>query len=269
MSLKQELNLFYLALSFFTRIPVPKTLDYSDELLNRASRYFSLVGAVLAVLLTLVYLVATQFFSPAVAVLLVMLASLLLTGAFHEDGLADMADGIGGGYTIEKRLEIMKDSRVGTYGVVTLVAVFALKFTLLLEIAEAGIQAGQEIGTMFMVLVTGNALSRAVAGSLIYDMPYVTDIDASKSKPLAEQQSSQDLSLLLLIGLLPLMWFSVETLIICCLVLVLFRWGFKAWLMARLGGFTGDCLGAGQQIAELLIYLLLLANIFSSSGVSP
>ena len=134
MSLKQELNLFYLALSFFTRIPVPKTLDYSDELLNRASRYFSLVGAVLAVLLTLVYLVATQFFSPAVAVLLVMLASLLLTGAFHEDGFADVCDGFGGGWTKERILTIMKDSRLGTFGVIGLISILGLKYLSLNEL---------------------------------------------------------------------------------------------------------------------------------------
>lgn len=250
-----QLNLFYLALSFFTRLPVPKTMHYSEALLNKANRYFSLVGLVTGLLLGLSYVCFSTFLPANISILLTMTISLLLTGAFHEDGLADMADGIGGAFTIEKRLIIMKDSRIGTYGAVTLVMALLLKFTLLVNLAE------QDSNHLLLAIILAEALSRAVAGSLISSMPYVSDIEQSKSKPLAQAQSSSELTLLLLIGLAPLIFYSSEVIFSLLIVLVLFRWLFKQWLMARIGGFTGDCLGAGQQISELLIYLTLVSYI--------
>ena len=250
-----QLNLFYLALSFFTRLPVPKTMHYSEALLNKANRYFSLVGLVTGLFLALSYVCFSTFLPVNISILLTMTISLLLTGAFHEDGLADMADGIGGAFTIEKRLTIMKDSRIGTYGAVTLVMALLLKFTLLVNLAE------QDSNHLLLAIILAEALSRAVAGSLISSMPYVSDIEQSKSKPLAQAQSSSELTLLLLIGLAPLIFYSSEVIFSLLIVLVLFRWLFKLWLMARIGGFTGDCLGAGQQLSELLIYLTLVSYI--------
>ena len=252
---KAQLNLFYLALSFFTRLPVPKTMIYSEVLLNKANRYFSLVGLVTGLLLTLIYVVFSGFLPVSIAVLLTMGASLLLTGAFHEDGLADMADGIGGAFAREKRLSIMKDSRIGTYGAAALVMALLLKFTLLVELAQ------QESNHLLFAFVLAASLSRAVAGSLISSMPYVSDDEQSKSKPLAQAQSSAELFILLLIGITPLIFYTSEVIFSLLLVLLIFRWLFKQWLMDKIGGFTGDCLGAAQQISELLIYLTLVSNL--------
>ena len=250
-----QLNLFYLALSFFTRLPVPKSMHYSEALLNKANRYFSLVGLVTGGLLALSYACFSTFLPTNIAILLTMAISLLLTGAFHEDGLADMADGIGGAFAIEKRLIIMKDSRIGTYGAVTLVIALLLKFTLLMNIAE------NDSNHLLLAIVLAEVLSRAVAGSLISSMPYVSDIEQSKSKPLAQAQSISELALLLLIGITPLIFYSGEVIFTLLIVLVFFRSLFKRWLMAKIGGFTGDCLGAGQQLSELLIYLTLVSYI--------
>jgi adenosylcobinamide-GDP ribazoletransferase len=250
-----QLNLFYLALSFFTRLPVPKSMHYSEVLLNKANRYFSLVGLVTGGLLALSYACFSTFLPTNIAILLTMAISLLLTGAFHEDGLADMADGIGGAFTTEKRLIIMKDSRIGTYGAVTLVIALLLKFTLLMNIAE------HDSNHLLLAIVLAEVLSRAVAGSLISSMPYVSDIEQSKSKPLAQAQSISELALLLLIGITPLIFYSGEVIFTLLIVLVFFRSLFKRWLMAKIGGFTGDCLGAGQQLSELLIYLTLVSYI--------
>lgn len=251
----EQLNLFYLALSFFTRLPVPKNMDYSEALLNKANRYFSLVGLVTGGLLALSYLCFSTFLPANIAILLMMAISLLLTGAFHEDGLADMADGIGGAFTIDKRLTIMKDSRIGTYGAVTLVITLLLKYTLLVNLAE------QDSNHLLLAIILAEVLSRAVAGSLISSLPYVSDIEQSKSKPLAQAQSSSELALLLLLGITPLIFYSSEIIFTLLVILMLFRALFKRWLMAKLGGFTGDCLGAGQQLSELLIYLTLVAYI--------
>ena len=252
---KNQLNLFYLALSFFTRLPVPQSMHYSEVLLNKANRYFSLVGLVTGLILALIYLVFSSFLPVNIAVLLTMGVSLLLTGAFHEDGLADMADGIGGAFAREKRLSIMKDSRIGTYGAAALVMALLLKFTLLVELAK------QDSNHLLLALILAASLSRAVAGSLISSMPYVTDDDQSKSKPLAQAQSSTELSILLLIGIAPLIFYASEVVFALLLVLLIFRWLFKQWLMEKIGGFTGDCLGAAQQISELLIYLTLVSFI--------
>ena len=149
----------------------------------------------------------------------------------------------------------MKDSRIGTYGAVTLVMALLLKFTLLVNLAE------QNSNHLLLAIILAEVLSRAVAGSLISSMPYVSDIEQSKSKPLAQAQSSSELALLLLIGITPLIFYSGEVIFTLLIVLVLFRWLFKRWLMARIGGFTGDCLGAGQQLSELLIYLTIVSYI--------
>ncbi len=256
---KTQLNLFYLALSFFTRLPVPKTMHYSESLLNKANRYFSLVGLVTGLLLALSYLTFSTFLPANISILLMMGVSLLLTGAFHEDGLADMADGIGGAFTIEKRLTIMKDSRIGTYGAVTLIITLLLKFTLLVELAN------QDSNHLLLAIVLAEMLSRAIAGSLISAMPYVSDIEQSKSKPLAQAQSFSELATLLLIGVAPLIFYSSEVIFSLLSILFIFRWLFKQWLMSKIGGFTGDCLGAGQQISELIIYLTLVSYLSNNT----
>jgi adenosylcobinamide-GDP ribazoletransferase len=154
----------------------------------------------------------------------------------------------------------MKDSRIGTYGSVTLLMALLLKFTLLLELVEQG------SNHLLLAIVLTASLSRAVAGSLISALPYVSDSEGSKSKPLAQAQSSTELMTLLAIGSIPLLFYPSDVVFSLLIVLIIFRWLFKKWLLAKIGGFTGDCLGAAQQIAELLIYLTLVAT-FSPTSV--
>ncbi|EEX92226.1 cobalamin synthase [Vibrio orientalis CIP 102891 = ATCC 33934] len=250
-SAKYQYQLFMLALSFFSRIPVPASIPYSEERMNQAGRYFALVGLLLGSLCALVYCLASSVLPASVAIIIMMVFSLMLTGAFHEDGLTDMADGIGGGMTLERRLTIMKDSRIGTYGASALVMALLGKYVLLSELV-----AFERIALFIIVAYT---LSRAVAASLIYDMPYVSDADASKSKPLAQQQSKLELAVLLATGVMPCVLLGLPLTITLVIVVTVFRFLFKRWLLARIGGFTGDCLGAAQQLSELLIYLTLIA----------
>ncbi|MEZ8100980.1 adenosylcobinamide-GDP ribazoletransferase [Vibrio bivalvicida] len=249
--LKYQYQLFILALGFFSRIPMPKNTPYSEQRMNQAGRYFALVGLLLGSLCALVLWASQLIFPASVSIFIMMMFSLLLTGAFHEDGLTDMADGIGGGMTIERRLTIMKDSRIGTYGASALVMVLLGKFVLLSELIQ--------FEQILLFIIVAYTLSRAVAASLIYDMPYVSDNDTSKSKPLAQQQSSTELVVLIVSGLIPCLLLGLTTTALLVVVILIFRGVFKRWLTARIGGFTGDCLGAGQQIAELLIYLTLIA----------
>ena len=247
-----QLNLFYLALSFFTRLPVPKNLQYSSDLLNQSNRYFSLVGLLLGIIIASSFYLFSFAFPFVVNILLVMIISLLLTGAFHEDGLTDMADGIGGAFGPEQRLAIMKDSRIGTYGAVTLIVTLALKFSLLYTLAQ------HSVFSLMAALILSYSLSRTLAASLISALPYVSDENSSKCKLLTQSQSNQDIVILIFFGAVPLLLFSLYISLVILLTLFLFRMFFVRWLTTKVGGFTGDCLGAAQQISELLIYLVLV-----------
>lgn len=246
--LSQQLNLFLLALSFFSRLPVANFTQYSEDNLNRANRYFGLVGWLLGAMVALSILLLAPFLPLAVVIFLAMVFSLMLTGAFHEDGLADMADGFGGGFTAARKLEIMKDSRLGTYGTCALLAALEGKFLLLLHIPQ-----------ILIAVLVAYPLSRVVAAGFIFDMPYVSDSDQSKSKPLATRQSVTDLSILLATGFVSLLLLPLYLAVAIVAVLVVFRFLFKRFLIRQIGGFTGDCLGAAQQLSELLIYLTMVA----------
>jgi len=254
----REWQLLCLALMFFTRFPVPKSTPYSEQRMNQANRYFSLVGLMLGVLTCLCFYWLSLYFSIAAAITLTLIVSIAFTGAFHEDGLADMADGIGGGLTSERRLVIMKDSRIGTYGAVSLCLILLFKFVLWSDLAK--------LGLFIPSILLSYALSRAIAASLIINTAYVSDNDSSKSKPVAAKQSSLELIILVVIGCLPVFFFieiaSFSVFVLSLFtVLVSFRYIFRKWLIKRIGGLTGDCLGAAQQISEVLIYLVILFHL--------
>ncbi|WP_260258371.1 adenosylcobinamide-GDP ribazoletransferase [Vibrio intestinalis] len=250
-NLRYQLELFWLALGFFSRIPIPANTLYSEQRMNQAGRYFGLVGCVIGAICALTYFLFSLLFPVSVAVFLTMVVSLLLTGAFHEDGLTDMADGIGGGMTLEKRLTIMKDSRIGTYGASALIMALLGKFVLLTELAQSV--------DLLVIILVAYTVSRCVAATLIYDMEYVSDPDSSKSKPLANRQSQSELAIIIATAICASLLLDVQIALSVLVVAVVFRAAFKRWLNKRLGGFTGDCLGGAQQLTELLIYLVVLA----------
>lgn len=244
----RQWQLFCLALAFFSRIPVPASTPYSPELLNQSSRYLSLVGLVLGALQALVLVAASDVLPFPVAVLIALVAGLVLTGAFHEDGLADTADGLGGGLTLERKLEIMKDSRVGTYGLVALLSVFLIKWQSLLALQSQAVWA--------LLLVAG--LSRATAVSLTFVLPYQQLDTVSKTKPIATSLQKRAL-LCIWLFVLPLLVFvplslalSLLATLTLCFVLLFF------YYRSQLQGYTGDLLGAAQQVTELSLYLIWL-----------
>jgi len=274
-ALGYQVELFLLALGFFSRIPISNNVPYSAERMNKAGRYFALIGMMLGMLCGSIFIIFTYLFSPDIAVFLTMVFSLLLTGCFHEDGLADMADGIGGGMTIERRLSIMKDSRIGTYGASALVMSLLAKFLLLRELSLGYINSefipllsihnDFPLITVFIIWVLAYTVSRGVAASFIFNTPYVSDLDKSKSKPLAEKQSAKELIFIIFCSLVPCLFIHPLITLLLIIAGLVFRLLFKRWLLARLGGFTGDCLGAAQQLMELIIYLLLLATLNPNS----
>lgn len=253
--LRRQWQIFLVALAFFTRIPIPASIPYSPERLNQANRYFGVVGMIVGAMTALVYLAGAALFSPTIAVALAMVASLLLTGAFHEDGLADVFDGFGGGWTPEQKLTIMKDSRLGTYGAAALIMMLGLKWLTLSTLAE------RSIFLPALALLVMHTLSRICAASLIFSYPYVRADAQSKVKPLANQQSQQDLWVLIATGLIILLLLPLTSALALMITIALVRWWCGRWFQRQLGGYTGDCLGAAQQISELTGYLVLLALI--------
>ncbi|WP_414451197.1 adenosylcobinamide-GDP ribazoletransferase [Burkholderia sp. 22PA0099] len=242
-----ELRYFFVALGYFTRVPVPKRIGYASGDLDHAARYFPLIGVCIGALAALVYGLAVRVWPPGVAVLLSMAATLIATGAFHEDGLADSCDGFGGGYTREDVLRIMHDSRIGTFGAVALVVSLALKWQALAALPP---------WRAAWVLLAAHAASRVAAVSLLVSLDYVRG--EGKAKPVAQRMSARAFAFAAACGLPWLFWPDWRLGLLTLGVLVLLRAAVARYLLRRLGGYTGDCLGFAQQLAELAIYLTVL-----------
>ncbi|MBC8151921.1 MAG: adenosylcobinamide-GDP ribazoletransferase [Bacteroidetes bacterium] len=255
------LRLFFTALMFYTRLPVPKTIDHSAALLNQSTMFFPFIGWIIGGIGVATLALTARFFPPELAVLLSMIATIYATGAFHEDGFADVCDGFGGGWSKTQILTIMKDSRLGTYGVVGLGLLLAVKFFALRELLTAGVFGLP----MVLQYVAAHSLSRLVAVTVIAALPYAREDAESKAKPVAEGITGRQVAIAALFGLLPLlvlvaytgMWVYLTFL----LPLALVRWRLMRWFVKWLGGYTGDCLGAAQQLTEVVIYLSFVASL--------
>ncbi len=214
-----------------------------------------IVGGACALVLLLINLILPV----NIAIIISMLMGVLLTGSFHEDGLADTCDGFGGGWEKQQKLSIMKDSRLGTYGAMALWFVLTIKYVLLMELAELAELEILHPNIVIIGLLIAHPLSRSISTSMIYCLPYVTDEEQSKVKPLAEKQFLSDFSISLIIGGIGLFFISnVITIIISLLVTFIL---LRLLFIKQIGGFTGDTLGATQQISELIIYAAILVGV--------
>jgi adenosylcobinamide-GDP ribazoletransferase len=247
--LKKQWQLFLVALQFFTRLPVPNIRDFSSDMLNASARYFPLVGIVVGLLSALALWLAAQIFPMPVAALIAIAVSILTTGAFHEDGLADTFDALGGTVPRERALIIMKDSRIGTYGAAGLFISQLLRWQALVILP---------LDIALLVLIASHAAARAGAVSLMASLPYVRDNDDSKSKPIAQDLSFGNLLFALLFGVLPALVFSIMYLPAVwmlmtsgLLTVVLVRFYCAYWFKRRIGGYTGDTLGCCEQFGEI------------------
>lgn len=253
----KEWRSFLLALQFFTRLHVPSLVDFKETDLNHAAKYFPLVGILVGLFGAAVFKLSAYILPNSIAILLSMAATIYLTGAFHEDGLADSADGLGGGWDQERILTIMQDSRLGTFGAVALFFALFAKFQLLTALPQS---------VVVNALIIAHALSRLAAVYLMATLSYVKP--AGKAKPLANTLRLTEMIVATVLGLLPLalLWgyffnaANIWMLLLYVLVPVLLGWLWWRFKIKRwLGGYTGDCLGAMQQIAELAVYLGMLA----------
>lgn len=260
--MKKELDIFFTALMFYTRIPCPKNINHDPDYLNKASRYFPLVGWIVGLVAFGTFSLFDYLIGSEIAVLFSMITSILVTGAFHEDGFADVCDGFGGGWTKEKILLIMKDSAIGAYGAIGVVLLLLMKLmsvNMLLRIID--IPALNTYITCFLVFVSAHALSRLAAVSIVFTHEYSREDATSKSKPIAKSFTWREVVGAFFFGLVPLLvlsyfqWQFILTLIPVFLIRIYLARYFQRWI----DGYTGDCLGATQQVCEVVFYLSAIA----------
>jgi len=282
MSMTQAIRHYLLCIQFFTRIPITGALaawvGYSPAMLRASAGHFPGVGVLVGGLVAaftaaLLMLLPATGSAPLVAAALGTVFSVLLTGAFHEDGLADVADGLGGSYDRNRSLEIMKDSRVGAFGAIAVVLALLTKVVLL------GLLGDVSAPLLVLALFVAHVVSRTWPLLTIRLLTHVGDAAGSKSKPLADQISLAALMtgfMWCLAAIVLTVYAQAATDFVAldvsgadllqalanALVASLLAWLWMTrWLARRLGGFTGDCLGAIQQVCELAFYLGLALSL--------
>ena len=243
-------------------------VGFSTTELSASARYFPWVGLLIGALASGVWIGCGLLWSPWIAAALTTAFTAWLTGAFHEDGLADTADALGGAVSRDRALTIMKDSRIGTYGAVALILVLGLRIGALAALsAPLGVLA----------LLFAHSAGRAGACVVLATLPYVRDDDSSKSKPLAQSMRLVELAVALSAPLLVVLFaitlhaYGYLLLNIASIQLaryfiisitsatVIIVW-WRRVLQRRLGGFTGDTLGAVEQFIELAVLAIFAAN---------
>jgi len=254
-----QLRLFFIALQFFTRVPVPAWVGYTPQWMHDSARHFPLVGVCVGGFGALALWLALLLFPAPVAVVLSMAATVWMTGGFHEDGWADSCDALGGAVSRERALAIMKDSRIGAYGAIGLVLMLGLKAATLSALVQ------EQSAAALAALVWAHAASRAAPVCLIRFLSYAGDIEHAKAKPMATQASNAALAVALLwvlalsLVLIALRPDLLQALSVASLTALLVTLAMLRWLRARLGGYTGDTLGATQQLVEVSSLLAILA----------
>ena len=235
--------------ALLTRLP----LRASDAALARgaaAAWSWPLVGAVLGGIAGLAAVVLLSLGLPApVAAGLCLGLMVVMTGALHEDGLADTADGFWGGWTVERRLEIMKDSHIGSYGVIALILSLGLRWLALSTLFEAGLA--------LPALIAAGALSRAVMPALMHALPPAREGGLSRSVGRVSFDTAVLAAAVAMVLALLALGLAALPLVLAATVA---GWGIGALARAKIGGQTGDILGAAQQMAEISL-LLLLASL--------
>ncbi len=262
--MKKEARVFLTAIMFMTRIRIPASLhiDHSPEYLQQAPRYFPVVGWIVGAFSALLFLVFSRYISTDIGIMASMITGILLTGAFHEDGFADVCDGLGGGWTKEKILMIMKDSRIGAFGAIGLMAILGSKFLLLKELPGYTPDLAHPSSSVFFTyryfiagVIVAHSLSRLMPVLVLQAGVYAADPDQSKAKPLANHPLPlPGLVAAVVLALVPFVLLPWPFLLVILPALYttyeLYRY-FRKWI----GGYTGDCLGAIQQVTEIVIYL--------------
>ncbi len=249
---KAELPAFLLALQFMTRLRLPIEVDYAPDAMRDSPRWYPAVGVVVGLVTGVIYWGAAALFPPALAAIIATAAGVILTGALHEDGFADACDGLGGNRPRDRVLEIMRDSRIGTYGVLGLGLMIAGKVATLAALPGMAVP---------FLLIAGHATSRASVLWVMASSDYVRDHGAGSAVAGGLDQRTMATALAVTaLALLPLLFvLPVMGLLLGLCGLAAGHFAMRHRFEKRLGGYTGDCLGAVQQCSEIGFYLGVLA----------
>ena len=251
------------AIMFMTRIPVGRFGSGEARHLTASIQYYPLIGVLVGSAAALVFALASIVLPMSVCVVLTVLAAVLITGGFHEDGLADVADSTGV-WTAERKLEVMKDSRIGTYGSLALIIALMLSVVSLYEVASSAQGRAEMVLRMLAVLILAHVLGRWSSLLLLFFTPYARE--ASANKVFVEDMTMQHLLVGTLIVLVVttvcfgVLAHSVWMALLATLCLSVLA---RQWFFARIQGVTGDCLGATNKIIEVSV-CLCMASVFAT-----
>jgi len=247
---RRQLNMFLAAVMFLTRLPVGRFHQFRDEDEASSALYFPVVGALIGFTGGLA-LFASSVAPPFVAVLLSMLVTICLTGGLHEDGLADSADGLIGGQDPQRRLEIMKDSRIGAYGALALWFSLTAKLVLIESLLTVNLV------TAVRASVIAHCLGRTATVALLTCLRYAR-VEYSKSSSFGNKVTFRQLAPVLLFAvILSLLLLGLQG-VFCLTAAVVVTFLCGLYFNRKIGGVTGDCLGAANQLVELSAYLSLV-----------
>ncbi|HEY7638714.1 MAG TPA: adenosylcobinamide-GDP ribazoletransferase [Steroidobacteraceae bacterium] len=244
-----EIRLLLTAVQYFTRIRVPAWVGHAQEQLAGAVRYFPAIGLIVGASGAATLWLAAQALPAPLPAILSTVVTMLMTGAIHEDGLADTCDGLGGGATRERALEIMKDPRIGVFGALALVLILLLKISAL---------SLMPVWTAMAALVGAHAFSRFCAVLFSFTGRYVGSATRSRAAPVVRRVRIVDVLIAALFGL-PALVLSGRAALVAMVVALALLGLLVRWCVQRIGGYTGDTLGAAQQITETGFYVALLA----------
>lgn len=248
--MKRQLTLFLVAIQFLTKLPVPTARDLPSDALAESARFFPIVGAIVGLGAIAIDLLVFPYAGRNVSVVLILLYLVIVTGGLHEDGLADAVDGFGGGWTKEQVLKIMRDSNVGSFGVIAIAFSLLARFVFLTTVPARAFSG---------VILAGQVLSRWTALPLACWLPSARD-QTGQGARIAHKMSAMSL----IVGTLCMVVLVWAACGVAAVLLIAVASGATALTGAyyrhRIGGVTGDCLGATCQITELAVYLAAVAS---------
>ena len=250
-ALLQEVRLFWTALTLLTRLPAPALAGFQPDWLGRSVAWFPFVGLIVGLLAAGTYVLAAFFWPDPVPAVIALAVAALATGGFHEDGWADVFDALGAGGSRERMLEIMKDSRIGSTGALALLLLIAAKLAALAALPTSEVPAA---------LIAAHILSRWTSLPLLRWLPAARSEGGLATSLIGHVTEGRFLSgtlIALLLAVAALRQDALSPILVTVLTTALAGLFFRK----RLGGVTGDCLGATQQLAELAILLTLAAGL--------
>ena len=245
--MRSAANSFLIAVQFMTRLPVSRGVKYSPDALANSAVFFPAVGLLIGAGGAALYSLLSPYTTRDVAVVLILVYLVTITGGLHEDALGDAADGFGGGREKDHILAIMRDSRIGSFGALAITLSLLARFVFLTNLAP-----GKFVG----FLIAGQVLGRWTALPLAFFLPSARDIEASQGKLIAHKITAISFALGTLLALaivaIALRSAAIPASLIALLVAAISGFYYRR----RIGGITGDCLGATNQLTEIAVYLL-------------